>query len=65
MTSDEMHPATPALDELIEHIDEMEGTQVVGDMDVHPDGEAWLVTLHVELEPDFTHVFGENTFDEQ
>ena len=63
MTSDEMHPATPALDDLIEHVDDGDGTRVVGDIDVHPDGESWLVTLRVQLEPDFARAFGETPFD--
>lgn len=59
MTSDEMHPATPALEDLIEHIEDKDGADVVGDIDVHPDGESWLVTMRVELEPDVTQVFGD------
>ena len=60
MTDDETHPATPPLDDLVEHVDGLGGARVVGDMDVHPDGESWLVTMRVELTPDVGRTLGED-----
>lgn len=60
MTRDETHPATSRVDDLVERVDDMDGARVVGDMDVHPDGESWLVTMRVEIAPDVGELLGED-----